>query len=541
MRRGVVGRVVASRGRTVIGLRCRRELPATAATSVASSCGCHAAATLYWCHAAAATCCGCHAAASWVGADWQHGVELHAAHRRCGGWRRSARLCSLARHSSRRTELPLGVGCTRAPYVDWVEQERGLRFLHPVHVDFLTPAQYSDYMRVDTSDLSDEERDELDQSVAMFRALGLVSGSFDMAEVLNEMYDAGTLAVYSFDDRRIRLRGTELDVNMQVTLVHELVHALQDQHFDLRRMNQLETSGEAAAFRAVVEGDATLVEQFFIESLSSADQDAYYAQSAQDREDFDIGGIPEIVVALFGAPYALGTPMVELAYAEDGWEGVNRLLDEPPTNELPLLDSFRVLDGFLPAGVSGDLDVADDEEILDLDQLGPLSLYFLLASRGDPLRALAVADGWDGDSIVSTTNLHNGTVCVYATIAASGAPAHDLLSSAIHEWVNGSPSASEAWARTTDEFVSFRSCDPGGDVEATIVTSGLDALAVVQMRSLLRVWLHDMGDLSTVVCAVDSVLAGVPIEALSDPDPSPEVVGEVQEIIRSSVAACAAA
>ena len=56
------------------------------------------------------------------------------------------------------------------------------------------------------------------------------------------------------------MRGTDLsdDVDVRITLVHELTHALQDQHFDLTKLDeQVETSGQDFALTALVEGDAT--------------------------------------------------------------------------------------------------------------------------------------------------------------------------------------------------------------------------------------------------------------------------------------------
>ena len=50
--------------------------------------------------------------------------------------------------------------------------------------------------------------------------------------------DGGTLAFYDPTDERVRVRGTEMTVGLEVTLVHELTHALQDQHFDLERLNE---------------------------------------------------------------------------------------------------------------------------------------------------------------------------------------------------------------------------------------------------------------------------------------------------------------
>jgi len=81
------------------------------------------------------------------------------------------------------------------------------------------------------------------------------------------------------------VRGTDLtDVDVRVTIVHELTHALQDQHFDLTKLDDaVETEGEDFALTALVEGDATSIEDDYLFSLPQAEQDAYFAGDPTDH------------------------------------------------------------------------------------------------------------------------------------------------------------------------------------------------------------------------------------------------------------------
>ena len=85
------------------------------------------------------------------------------------------------------------------------------------------------------------------------------------------------------------MRGTDLtDVDVRITLVHELTHALQDQRFDLTKLDDtVETEGEDFALTALVEGDATSVEDDYLFSLPQAEQDAYFAEEPDDRRPVD--------------------------------------------------------------------------------------------------------------------------------------------------------------------------------------------------------------------------------------------------------------
>ena len=48
-------------------------------------------------------------------------------------------------------------------YVDIVEDERGLEFKHPIHVDFLSVKDFRRKVTVDGEDLTDKDREEIKQ------------------------------------------------------------------------------------------------------------------------------------------------------------------------------------------------------------------------------------------------------------------------------------------------------------------------------------------------------------------------------------------
>src|SRR5690349_8057929 len=65
------------------------------------------------------------------------------------------------------------------PYVQVVEKERGLPFLHPVAVRFLPAAEFEKTVEADASKLDAKDREKLKQTTGLFRALGLLSGNVD--------------------------------------------------------------------------------------------------------------------------------------------------------------------------------------------------------------------------------------------------------------------------------------------------------------------------------------------------------------------------
>ena len=130
-----------------------------------------------------------------------------------------------------------------APYVKAVEKQRGLTFLHPVAVRFLSGAAFEKEVTQDEEKLDDKDREEIRQFTGLMRAIGLIAGDVDLFAAFNQAHGSGTLAFYSFEDQRITVRGTELVPGARATLVHELTHALEDQRFGLgKRYDELRKS-----------------------------------------------------------------------------------------------------------------------------------------------------------------------------------------------------------------------------------------------------------------------------------------------------------
>ena len=68
-----------------------------------------------------------------------------------------------------------------ADLVAFVEDERGLTFEHPVHVEFMDNEVFRDEVSVQ-QEPTEAERAEMESAEASMRAMGLVSGDIDLLE-----------------------------------------------------------------------------------------------------------------------------------------------------------------------------------------------------------------------------------------------------------------------------------------------------------------------------------------------------------------------
>lgn len=97
--------------------------------------------------------------------------------------------------------------------VDFVERERDLEFLHPVHVDFLTEEEFIARLTASETPTEDDLL-ELERSVQQLRALGLVQGDIDLVAASEQLVAASVTAFYDPDEKRIWIRGpSDLDAS----------------------------------------------------------------------------------------------------------------------------------------------------------------------------------------------------------------------------------------------------------------------------------------------------------------------------------------
>ncbi|GAB3685118.1 Hvo_1808 family surface protein [Salinarchaeum chitinilyticum] len=139
-------------------------------------------------------------------------------------------------------------------------------------------------------------------------------------------YDAETDEIVLVGDEN----GTYVD---EPTLAHELVHALQDQQFDLSRFDAALTD-VALAESGLIEGDASLVEHRYERRCSNPG----WATSCLDYdvESTENGEFLALELFFF-QPYNNGGRYVETLYDAGGWAAVDARYDDPPVSSKQIM------------------------------------------------------------------------------------------------------------------------------------------------------------------------------------------------------------
>ena len=303
----------------------------------------------------------------------------------------------------------------------FVEDERGLDFDHPVYVDFLTPA------RVHGGD--DRRRRRADEDGRAGRATRTTPGSFapsawrPASSTSTRRSTAWSTAARwpstTPTDERIRVRGTEMTVGLEVTLVHELTHALQDQHFDLDRLNDPELDGGAStAFRALGEGDALRVEDAYIEEeLTEEEQAAYDEEYAGELADSE-AATSDVPAVHRGALRRAVRPRPAVRHHARSTRTATTASTTPSTSRPTPRSTCSTRPASSPTRDADDDRARPRPTTWRCSRTGPSappSWYLVLAERIDPKVAFEAALGWNGDAFAAYEE--DGDVCVQAVFA----------------------------------------------------------------------------------------------------------------------------
>jgi hypothetical protein len=410
-------------------------------------------------------------------------------------------------------------------YVDFVEQRRDLKFKQPVYVDFLPDAEFKDQVTADRDDLSDDDVKELENYTGLFRALGLFEGDVDFFDSYNDLQGKGIIGFYSYEDERLRIRGTEITPAVESTIVHELTHALQDQNFDLgQRFDDLaeaddvNSSAASEGFDALVEGDARRIETMWRDHLSDAERAALDKEQKAGVKGFQDGSkdIPEVLKTMLAAPYQLGEALLAVAVQKGGERAVDDLFRSPPTTEEQRVDPWTLVadhQGYLTVP---EPELGEGEKSFDDGTFGALGWLMVLSERLPVKQALTAVDGWGGDSFAAYQR--DGVSCV--TIDYRGDTPGDLaqMRGALQAWVAKGPQGS-ASVDTQDLTLVFRSCDPGMDAGRVASGKSMDALNLALTRTYLSLTLVKNGlEVPMARCAADRLVGKFTLAELNDPD-----------------------
>lgn len=202
------------------------------------------------------------------------------------------------------------------------EQPPALRVVGPGEAAFAEAADGDEWLRIDTS---------------RYQALGVLDPDGPSDPCLPDGEGCDVLGYYDSvpDELVVSSTADGWGPAVRATIVHELVHAVQERRGDLARWDKIWRRDLEAAdvFEALLEGEATLVENLYLDSLTARARwlrwDEQVALAGTELSD----PVPYFDYVSY-YPYDEGARAVTDAYRAGGWRGVDALMADPsPTTE----------------------------------------------------------------------------------------------------------------------------------------------------------------------------------------------------------------
>jgi len=238
-------------------------------------------------------------------------------------------------------------------------------------------------------------------------ALGTVPASYDYRRGLLAVMRSELLGFYEPREKTMFLGGDLHGQELDATLWHELVHALQDQHYDLGKL--LVWSDDAGdwqgAVHALAEGDATsaMVDGLFAEKGMHAPD---LPDSVLDLQGALASGtvlqVPPIVKRSVVAPYLDGLGFVNALRRRGGWAAVAAAWKRLPTSteQILHLDKYDAMEGPEPLPALQAL-AAGPKTTVYSDVYGEETLRVLFEEWMPARAAREAASGWAGDRVTT--------------------------------------------------------------------------------------------------------------------------------------------
>lgn len=238
--------------------------------------------------------------------------------------------------------------------------------------------------------LADSDRNFIN---AQMQTMLLVGTETDAVELQAQQQGSFGIAYYSSAQNTMIFiveEPGEIRID-EVTLAHELVHALQFQNFDLRGSYGRETNDGTIAGRTTIEGGASLVDQLYEQRCGGEWRGECIQFEIEPPEPPNWGEYLNQY-----APYS--TPLVAQTKEEDGWDGVNELLESPPDSTVEAIYP-EMYGEFERAEVTVQDQSTDDWELVGAPPYGNTE-YDVIGQHG--VVGMVVAPSYDNGGSVST-------------------------------------------------------------------------------------------------------------------------------------------
>ncbi len=325
---------------------------------------------------------------------------------------------------------------------------RGLQPTGPVQKGVKTRKEIAEYL--DERVRASYEPSEIQSEGRMLQILGLIPPSMNYKDFMLKLLTEQVGGYYDPEKKTFFIAGwLPLDEQRPV-MVHELTHALQDQHYNLDRQmaedRKLQDDDKLLAHMALFEGDATAVMMDYL--LEPAGRNfaqlpslvfVMRSQFSSMENQFEIfRQAPAYLKETLVFPYAYGASFLQKVRAERPWYAVDKIYADLPSSTEQIIHPEKYLDKR-----DNPLPVETDDpssrlgsawKVAYTNVLGEFTIYLMLKDQVSDAQAKAASAGWGGDKVLLLEN-KSGAAAVWCFSIWDTPEDADEFYQAMGEWL----------------------------------------------------------------------------------------------------------
>lgn len=237
-------------------------------------------------------------------------------------------------------------------------------------------------------------------------ALELVPPDYDFVAGTYRLIEGQIAGFYMPDDGTMYLATDLSDAEAEETLAHELVHALQDQSYNLDKLIAYVPgqSDRIGAAHSLAEGDAmSAMLDVVLGSAFNVSEEALRRLFSFSTSLTSVGWTtPRVLQESLTVPYTDGFALVQALRRRGGWKAVDAVWSAPPatTEQLLHLDKLDAREPALAVPAPPVSALGEGFRVVLDDEMGEQSLRIVLQEWTSRERAARGAAGWGGDRYV---------------------------------------------------------------------------------------------------------------------------------------------
>lgn len=371
--------------------------------------------------------------------------------------------------------LPAEVQDQLLELVRITQETRGLSFKTAPLVSVVTDAELEALVR----DQIAEDAEDIPVDEALYQLLGLLDPGVDFENLLTDLYGEQVAGYYDGETGElvVPIRAEGFSVVQKATLIHELTHSLTDQNFEFHdayeAMFDEQRYDEASAYQALIEGDASLAEVLYLQTLSQAELGEFFAEALQQGSE-QLEAAPQFLQDSLLFPYDSGLTFVQTLYQDSGtWSAVDdayaTMVGLPGSTEQIITPEDFGRD--LPIEVVMPEVTVAGYELEESSVWGEFGLRVLFDEVLNDTDTLEAADGWGGDHY---SVFYDGSNVAFVLVYEGDTTAdRDEAEAALLEFARGSvPEAAFVWVEVLNDKLTFIAADVPSVGDAILASFG---------------------------------------------------------------------